>query len=358
MLCMLDPGELFAQSAVETIDARLAVEFDAPFTRVSGMAALPGGQLVITDSGERRIVLLDPATGQTTEVSRHGQGPREFLLPFAPMALPDGSVWIYDAGNRRFLELDAGGNAIGGHDWPTSADYGGRSPPVAVDAVGDFYWEASPPFDGKAPINAWVVRWTPGHGDDLRREGRILVRDPQGRLILRQFLARDGWSVAPSGAIGIVRASERHVEWLYPDGTARVGPQLELERFPIDDAELAALELATSAGNSAMKGGADAQRPARRTATRWYTPESLPPFYYEHVYAVAPTGLWAQRRLPVDSPTSLIWTFDAEGSPVRRIRVDEPIELLRVEDAGTFWGVHTDDLGLQHLRRYEVDPAH
>lgn len=356
LLCVLDPGGLLAQPALETLDARLAVEFDTPFTRISGMAALPDGRLVVTDSEERRIVVLDPATGRTTGVSRHGQGPREFLRPFAPMALPDGSVWIYDVGNRRFLELDADGNAIGVHDWPTDADYAGRSPPIAVDDAGHLYWEAWSSAGGKAPINAWILRWTPGSGDDLRRDGRILVRDPQGRLILRQFLDRDGWSVTPSGAIGVVRADERRVEWLYPDGTTRVGPELDLERYPIDEAEIAALERATSAGASAMKGGDDTQRPARRTATEWFTPESLPPFYYERVYAVAPTGLWAQRRLPVDSPTSLIWTFDEEGRPVRRIRVDDRISLLRVEEAGTFWGVHTDDLGLQHLRRYVVDP--
>ena len=153
------------------------------------------------------------------------------------MARPDGSTWIYDSGNRRFLELDANGGVIGVPAWPVNADYAGRSPPGAVDAWGDLYWETWSSAEGKAPIRAWIVGWTPGGDDNLRRAGRILVRDPDGRLILRQFLARDGWSVAPSGAIGIVRVSEPHVEWIYPDGTTRVGPKLDLERFPIDDAE-------------------------------------------------------------------------------------------------------------------------
>ena len=105
-----------------------------------------------------------------------------------------------------------------------------------------------------------------------------------------------------------------------------------------------------------MKGSTDAQRPARRTATQWFTPEFLPPFYAERVFAVAPSTLWAQRRLPADASFSLIWMFDAEGRPNGVIRVADPVAVLRVEDGGTFWAVHTGELGLQHLRRYVVDP--
>jgi len=338
------------------VDARLQLELETPFTRISGMAVLPDGRLLITDSGERRIVLIDPATGRATDVGGHGQGPREFLRPFAPMALPDGSTWIYDVGNRRFLVLDAEGMPSGVRPWPTNADYAGRSPPGAVDARGGLFWEAWPSSEGKAPINAWILRWVPGRGSDLQRQARIRVHDEDGRLILRQFLTRDGWSATSSGAIGIVRGTGPRVEWIAPNGTTARGPELEPERFPIDDREIAALDLGTSAGSSQMKGGTDAQRPVRRSPTQWYTPEHLPPFYYDRVFTAEPMGLWAQRRLPADSPVSLIWRFDAKGRPLRRIRVDAPVELLRVESDGAFWAIHTDDLGIQRIRRYEVDP--
>lgn len=355
-LAVLAPGSVAAQPGRDPVDARLQVELETPFTRISGMAVLPDGRLLVTDSGERRIVRLDAATGRATDVGGHGQGPREFLLPFAPMALPDGSTWIYDAGNRRFLELDAEGMPSGVHPWPTSADYAGRSPPVAVDARGHLYWEAYPSSEGKAPIYAWILRWAPGPGSDLQRRARIRVRDEEGRLILREFLARDGWSTTSSGAIGIVRGTGPRVEWIAPNGTTVRGPELELERFPIDDREVAALDLETPAGGSQMKGSADTQRPVRRTSIQWHTPEHLPPFYYDRIFTVEPMGLWAQRRLPADSSVSLIWRFDGEGRPLRRIRVDARVELLRVESDGSFWAVHTDDLGIQRVRRYEVDP--
>jgi hypothetical protein len=355
-LAVLVPGSAASQPRRDPVDARLQVELETPFTRISGMAVLPNGRLLVTDSGERRIVRLDAATGRATDVGGHGQGPREFLRPFAPMVLPDGSTWIYDVGNRRFLELDDEGLPSGVHPWPTSADYSGHSPPVAVDVRGRLYWEAWPSSEGKAPIYAWILRWTAGQNGDLQRQARIRVRDEEGRLILRELLARDGWSATSSGAIGILRATGPRVEWISPSGTTVVGPELELERFPIDDREIAALDRETSSGSSQMKGAADAQRPGRRAPTQWYTPEHLPPFYYDRVFAVEPTGLWAQRRLPADSPVSLIWRFDAEGHPLRRIRVRSPVQLLHVEHGGAFWAVHTDDLGIQRLRRYEVDP--
>jgi len=355
-LAVLVPGSAMSQPNRDPVDARLQLELETPFTRISGMAVLPDGRLLVTDSGERRIVRLDPATGRATDVGGHGQGPREFLHPFAPMVLPDGSTWIYDAGNRRFLELDGEGMPSGVRPWPTNSDYSGRSPPVAVDGRGGLYWEAWPSSEGKAPIYAWILRWTPGGASDLQRQARIRVRDAEGRLILRQFLTRDGWSATSSGAIGILRGTGPRVDWIAPNGTTVVGPELELVGFPIDDREVAALDRATSAGSSQMKGAADAQRPGRRTPTQWYTPEHLPPFYYDRVFTVEPMGLWAQRRLPADSPVSLIWRFDAAGRPFRPIRVNEPVELLHVDGDRAFWAIHTDDLGIQRIRRYEVDP--
>lgn len=351
-MLLMSPVSLPAQPAAPTIPAGLQVEIAHPFTIVSGLASLPDGRLVITDREERRIALLDPATGQLTEVGRQGQGPREFIRPFAPTAMPDGTVLVYDSGNRRFLQLDAQGRPVGTHAWPEDPQrFGGGSPPRGADSEGHLYWLASPPFRGELPTYGIVVRWRPGAPP--QELVQVQSRDAQNRKILRQFVTRDGWAVAPNGDIGIVRGDEPTVEWHRTDGTIVTGPPLDVRRHPIDDAELAAVDEAAVAGGAVVSGGASSDGVERRRRSDWITPAYLPPFQTDHVHTSPRGKLWVPLRLPIDEQRSEIWVFDGRGRLERKVQVDERVELRGVGD-GTFYATVTDDLGFQRLRQYEL----
>lgn len=350
-MLVLSPPGLPAQSTAPTIPARLEVEIPHPFTIVSGLTSLPDGRLVVTDRQERRIVLLDPATNDLTDVGRQGQGPREFIRPSAPTAMPDGTVLVYDSGNRRFLELGAEGRPVGTHAWPADPQrFGGRSPPRGADAEGRLYWLASLPYRGQLSTHAIVVQWRPG--GPLEERVQIQSRDAQNRKILRQFVTRDGWAVAPSGDIGIVRGDAPAVEWHRADGTIVKGPPLDVRKVPIDDAELATVE-ETVAGGAVVSGGASADGGEPRPRSDWITPAYLPPFQTDHVHTSPRGKLWVPLRLPIDEPRTEIWVFDGRGRLERKVHVDERVELRRV-GAGTFYATVPDDLGFQRLRRYAV----
>lgn len=349
------PPVLVAQQAAPTSTADLELEIPRPFTKISGVARLTDGRLVVADREEKRIVLLDPSTGRATDVGARGQGPQEFLWPFAPVGMPDGTVLVYDGGNRRFLVLDAEGRPVGTLPWPDDSRFGGGSPPRGADSEGRLYWLASPPYRGELPTVGIVVHWRPGDAA-LTERARVQFRDARNRKVLRQFVTRDGWAVTSDGAIGVARGIDPHVEWVLPDGTTLTGPSLDIPRFPIDEAELAAVDAAAVGGRARTEGASGEDRGDRRRnrTSDWVTPEHLPPFEVDHIHA-SPTGeLWVPRRLPVGEPHTEIWIFDERARLRRKVRIEGRVDLLWVGDE-VFYAAVTDDLGLQRLRRYGIE---
>ena len=84
-----------------------------PFTRVLGVAELPDGRLVVVDGGEQLVRLVDFARDTSWQIGRRGRGPNEYLRPFGPVSLPGDSLAVYDTGNRRLLRIDPQGRPAG-----------------------------------------------------------------------------------------------------------------------------------------------------------------------------------------------------------------------------------------------------
>lgn len=357
ILSATQPGAVDAQEAALHETARITHTLDRPFTRISGLTELRSGRLVITDSQERSIVIADLKADSSWEVGRHGQGPRELLSAFAPMLMPDGSVLIYDVSNRRFLEMDQEGKPVRVIPFFRSPGTGSAAPPRGVDRAGNLYWETSRPFDGfKVPTVGWIVSWTPGQ-ESLNRHPDLQIRDREGRKILKPLIARDGWSVAPDGSIGIVRASESSlsVEWHSPGEELVHGPAIAASRFPVSDDEIRAmLQLGQSAGGRIRGGDAPLTRTARDLRKDdWIFPEFLPLFDSDRVYASPQNRLWVQRRLTVSADESQFWVFGPDGSLEQRVSVAGRVQLAGV-GSDYFYAFADDDLGFIWLRRYEL----
>jgi phage tail-like protein len=105
-----------------------------------GLLVHPGrGLLLVADSGNHRIQLLDPATfalagiwGQSdpTAAPRPGSAPGRLDTPYNLAADPRGDVYVIDFGNRRVQKFGAGGGVIPGF-WQRAAS-AGMALPVAV----------------------------------------------------------------------------------------------------------------------------------------------------------------------------------------------------------------------------------
>jgi serine/threonine-protein kinase len=71
-----------------------------------GLAVAPDGALLLADTGNNRIVRIDP-TGGTTTVLARVTGPRGLDVA------PDGTVYVVDSGANRVLRLSASGSRRG-----------------------------------------------------------------------------------------------------------------------------------------------------------------------------------------------------------------------------------------------------
>jgi DNA-binding beta-propeller fold protein YncE/ABC-type glycerol-3-phosphate transport system permease component len=67
-----------------------------------GLEALPDGRLLVTEFGNNRVQLIDPATGNATVWGRFGSRPGELTYPFASAWDPTrGRALVVDSGNDR-----------------------------------------------------------------------------------------------------------------------------------------------------------------------------------------------------------------------------------------------------------------
>ena len=56
-------------------------EFPEPFTQVTGLRELKDGRLVVIDSRDKIVELVDFKAGNATKVGREGSGPGEYAFP-------------------------------------------------------------------------------------------------------------------------------------------------------------------------------------------------------------------------------------------------------------------------------------
>src|SRR5688572_1185091 len=84
-----------AQVPVRTLStpsARLA----EPFAVVAGLREISDGRVIVVDSREISITLVDLKSGSTRPLSRVGQGPGEFLVPLHVHALAADTTFVLD----------------------------------------------------------------------------------------------------------------------------------------------------------------------------------------------------------------------------------------------------------------------
>lgn len=72
----------------------------------AGLAVGPGGEIVVLDPGNNRVVIFDESGDFIRTWGREGQGPGEFQIPTALTVGPDGVVEIYDLGRGRNIRFD------------------------------------------------------------------------------------------------------------------------------------------------------------------------------------------------------------------------------------------------------------
>ncbi len=238
------------------------------FSEPRGVAVDGEGNVYVADTGNRRIVKLDPTGEFVTAWGSQGDGSGQFQEPFDLVVAPDntvvvldatqqalqrfttdsefldafaaqntfyrprglgvaadGHLWIADTGGIRLVQVDPAGSfvmQVGGRDQPPVGQ--GQPTDAAVGPGGDLWVaEAESGLVWHLAADGTIVRSLPlnkastldGPHLATTADGRVVITDPEGRRIV--VLALDGIPLGQLGAAG------SDVEFQKPIGVA-TGP--------------------------------------------------------------------------------------------------------------------------------------
>lgn len=394
LLFVVAAPQLGGQSVQLRQLSKADAEFSDPFTQISGVRELKDGRVLVVDSRDKVVQLLDLKSGSATKVGREGQGPGEYSLPMAIVALPGDSSAVFDPLNQRYLVIAPDGKTAGFFSSRPDADDDQRdasarpgggmrmmmggismSPPRGADASGNLY-VAGAPFkpgaDGPTPLDSAPLQRFNRVKKAIETIGYLKVYRPQvsggaGRMEVRigganPFLAQDDWAVGPDGRVAIVYAGDYHVEWIAPNGQRVAGPATPYNKTKLTDAHKkwwndnrrrnqSGLMITN---NNGRMSASTAPPPAGPPEERNDWPEYLPPFMGNDALRVAPNGqLWVRRTTASEDVLPTYDIFDAQGKLASRVQLPKRSRVVGF-GANSIFVVRLDQDDLQYLQRFRL----
>lgn len=404
---------LGAQGVPTRTYAKAEAEFAEPFSGVSGVRGLADGRVVVADSRDKLVQVVNLATGAAVKVGREGSGPGEYALPSLLLPLPGDSSVVHDPLNQRFLVVGpdgkpgatfrvgadapppggpAGGPPGGAASGGTVVRRGGGAPgpvimmaglglgrPTASDAAGRLYFEGIPlvmgPNGPTSADSAPVIRYDRAtrRADTLAwlrlPKGTAEVRTSGGgnnqRVMMRiggntPYPARDAWSVLPNGTVAVARVADYHLELYPPGGTVVRGAPVSFTPVRVGEAEKReyreqvknrqGVAIMRTEGSGGSRTQASASLPPFEEPEQW--PAAKPPFPESGVMTSPAGEVWVLRHRAADDPVPTYDVFSAAGRLVRRAQFPPRTRVVGFGPAGVVYTVRSDEDDLQWLQRY------
>ncbi|MES2305693.1 MAG: hypothetical protein V4558_09300 [Gemmatimonadota bacterium] len=282
-------GALSSPAAAQTVVLGTPLARSAEgVSRIFAATELANGKVLVSDSKDRLLRLVDFAGKRVEVVGRHGDGPKEYRSGFSLLHTVGDSILVYDAFGRRMLMLSPAGEIVRTERIPESMFRGGMSAPTGIDHDGRVYLqvdEYDPQLQSTRQMGT-IFRWK--LGTDVKEPIlEIAARRPDqmqpGKVVPYRY--HDAWAIRPDGVIGRVVADGYEALW-YRDGKmiGRSG-KLAYEPIRLTAEEKAAHNdsLLTVPSGSATSGGGNSGTTTRRVPDSWITehlgrwPEFKPP---------------------------------------------------------------------------------
>jgi hypothetical protein len=350
-------------------------EFGEPFSSIDGVRELRDGRVIVLDSRDRSILLVDLRANTRVQIGREGSGPNEYRIPHDLLALPGDSAAFRDIALSNSLRIITPVRERPGFAVRTSAEFVmGRVQPAGVDNTGRFYGLRL----GQTNVftdSAAIVRWARGSAmidtvgmisvvpvSPLYRGPPEMLRGPDGSIVgyrplpIMPFRTANQWAVSRDGRVAIVTADPYRVDLIV--GTNRVvrGPPIPWDRVPVTEDDREEYRTAARTPRASFRPGgsgrvtAGAAPSAYRDPAEW--PKYLPPFLLNAV-SFSPDGmLWVQRAVGAGSP-GIIDVIDDSATLLFRLRIAVGERLVGFGESSVYMA-RVDDDGLQHLRRYQL----
>lgn len=389
-----------AQQPTRTLAKPLA-EYGEPFSQIAAIRELKDGRLLVVDSRDKLVQLVNLTANSATKVGREGSGPGEYGLPTQLFALPGDSSVIFDPLNQRYLMVHPDGKPgasfrVGDEPSGPPRPQQGQRPegggqvmrigglgfgmPRAADARGRLYFEGGgismgpngPVTADTAPIVrydrttrvadtlAWVhlpknnasVK-SSGSGGNQRMEVRIGGRTP--------YPARDAWTVLPNGTLVIARVGDYHLDLVSPTRAVTRGPAVAFSAVKVGNAEKQEYrDQSKNAGGisiSRSEGGPGGSQTRASTApppfeepSEW--PSTKPPFNANGIFATPAGEIWIARNRPASDPIPTYDVFSATGKLTGKVVLPKQTRVIGFGAGGTVYTIRVDEDDLQYLQRF------
>ena len=389
-----------AQLPTRTLSKPLA-EYGEPFSQIAAVRELKDGRLLVVDSRDKLVQLVNLNANRAIKVGREGSGPGEYGLPTQLFALPGDSSVIFDPLNQRYLMVHPDGKPgatfrVGDEPSGPPRPSQGQRPegvgpvmrigglgfgmPRASDARGRLYFEGGgismgpngPVTADTAPIVrydraskavdtlAWVqlpknnasVK-SSGSGGNQRMEIRIGNRTP--------YPARDAWTVLPNGTVVIARVGDYHLELVSPTRAVTRGATVAFTPVQVGNAEkqeyrdqsknAGGISISrTDGGSGGAQTRASTAPPPFEEPAEW--PKAKPPFNSSGIF-VTPTGeIWIARNRSASDPVPSYDVFSATGKLTGKVVLPKQTRVIGFGSGGTIYTIRVDDDDLQYLQRF------
>jgi hypothetical protein len=345
-------------------------EFAEPFSEIGAIRELRDGRVILVDSRELTVQLLDFRAGSATTIGRSGDGPGEYRWPSRLYPLPGDSTLLWDASGGRMMIIGPDGKPGGFFDPNrTESDSGlarmRRFNIRASDGRRYLYAEAQPIRIGASG----VAELTDNHAIErleisTRKRDTVAMwpvrKDANARLVpgmgvitqprMQPWPAWDHWVVSPTGRIAFVFFDPYRVDFVAENGRVIPSKPIPYERLRVDDALKNQYREERSRPVMALtSSGMQMMKTPFREPTEW--PEFLPPYNGSGVFA--PNGLLWIPRLTAAGRPPLYDIINGKGVLVERVELLPRTKLIGF-GANNVYIARFDADDLQYLQRYAL----
>jgi hypothetical protein len=348
---------LAAQPASQLKFAAATELANVEFSRIGGVRELSDGRVLVIDSREKQLLLVDFAKGSAAKRGREGSGPGEYRGLNQLIALSGDSTLVVDVPGGRWLVMvrDSFTAVISGSDPalavsrnPLGADERGhvlatRPARNLYGAIGNVTFTND---------SSWLVRVErkTGRTDTLTkyriRPSRIAVQGTAERptsveIVMNPISTGELSVMYPDGAIAIARLDPFRVDWII-GGNRVSGKPLPFNAVPVSLDEKKAI-----LARMARSNGQTSRDP--ESVKDW--PEVFPPFLPGSALAAPDGRLWIRRAPSLRAPATDYDVIDRSGRLAGRLHIPANETVVGFGRASVYV-VRTDDDDLQHLKRY------
>jgi hypothetical protein len=368
----LSAGPLAAQTT--TALARPDAEWKEPFTRVRSVREVSPGRVLVSDTQDKVVSLVDFTRGTAAKVGREGQGPGEYGLPGDLYVVSVGQVWLADIMARRFLTIDGDGKTGKTVSMPGGAGPGGLlfgDPSGQSDGAGRLYFRGpsfrfgsgGPTVLDSMPIVRWdrvspkvdTVAWTRAAKNSAQVSGSG-NRSQVMFGVAKVFTAEEQWGVAADGSVVRVIPAPFQLVWYSPNGKVLAGPVQSYTPIKVtaaDRKEVIAARKKEKPMMVSLGGNGRAAPPPNITLPDPEFEDAKPPFSGPGSVQVTPEGeVWVLRTRPASDRIPSYDIFDRSGRVVRRVTLNPKSRVMSF-GPGTVYVIRVDDEDLEYVQRFK-----